>query len=413
MERRRTIRLLTDKGLVALGRRAGELLGAGWPLRDISEGGLRFAVPREFAGLPSEGEHVIVTVEALPSGSLRLPGVVRRIKKGGPGREWEVSIEFTMLSPEERNALRGAVLDLATAKIAERGELLARSPRAAGRPEGRRLGDILVARGAIGREELESFMREEYRADGPIGRQLVARGKVSESAVARALAEQSGLPYADLDVEGVDLLKVRQIGEAMVTRHLFVPISVDARRLVLGAAAPLDPSVVEQLERQYNRSVKVMIASERQIISAIQKAFNISRNRRRSARFRADLSVRYKLYDEAWRPLHGNVLTGLTKNLSETGILFLGPAPAGVEVLHAQGRRLHVGVHLLLPNQKEPVRAPCDLVRATAVREERASGEALFLYGVQVLSISDDDRRRLSLFRLQACLPRPFTDGYA
>lgn len=419
MERRRTIRLLTDKGLVALGRCSGELIGAGWPLRDISEGGLRFTVPAGMGGLPTVGDHVVVTVEMATSApgaagprTLKLPAVVRRITKADPQGNCDVSLEFSVLSYEQKSALRGAVLDLAAAKIAERGELLSRSPRLpVGRPEGSRIGDILVARGAITREELEKFMREDYQKGTPLGRQLVARGKVPEGAVAKAIAEQSGLQYVDLDVEGIDLLKIRQIGEELVTKHMFVPISVDARKLVVGAASPLDQEVISTLEQQYNRTVKVMIASERQIISAIQKAFNISRNRRRSARFQADLSVRYKLYDRDWRALHKEVLSGLTKNLSEGGALFLGPIPAGVDLSPASVTGMHVGVHLFLPGQKEPIRLPCDLVRATPVRDGPQGVGALCLYAVQVLDMADEDRRRLSLFRLQACLPRPFADG--
>ncbi len=129
MERRRTIRLMTGKGLVSLGRRSGELVGAGWPLRDISEGGLRFALSGDHPELPSPGEGVVVTVElgraSVTSGPVtgsagsriggggrsagaapdeakpfRLSGVVRRVKKtkkGGRG-DCEVSLEFTGLS---------------------------------------------------------------------------------------------------------------------------------------------------------------------------------------------------------------------------------------------------------------------------------------------------------------------------
>jgi hypothetical protein len=52
------------------------------------------------------------------------------------------------------------------------------------------------------------------------------------------------------------------------------------------------------------------------------------------------------------------------------------------------------------------------LVRATLLRQESATEGALCLYGVKVLGISDDDRKRLNLYRMQASIPRLFQDRY-
>jgi c-di-GMP-binding flagellar brake protein YcgR len=423
MERRRTIRLMTEKGLIALGRRTGELVGAGWPLRDISEGGLRFAIPKDMPNPPQSGDEVSVTVElatdAAGGDALVLNAVVRRMHKGETDDEQEVSLEFTDLTPHVKSEIRGTVLDLAVAKIASGKDTLAgktisaRSARSASGARGARLGDILVTRDSITRVELEKFVAEDYEKGAPLGRQLVGRGIVEEAEVARALAEQSDLQYVDLDVEGIDLLKIRQFGEAYLTQHVFVPLSIDQTYVSLAAASPLSSEVTTNVEKQYNRKARMLIASERQIVSAIQKAFYISRNRRRSARFSTGLSVRYKFYGSDWKPIHEEILAGLTKNISEGGLLFLGPAPAGVKSFPPQDTRLNVGVHLFLPNQKEPVRAPCELVRVTMLRAEQPREGALCLYGAKVLGISDADRKRVNLYRMQASVPRLFQDRYA
>jgi len=445
MERRRTIRLMTGKGLVSLGRRSGELVGAGWPLRDISEGGLRFALSGDHPELPSPGEGVVVTVElgSVASGSateatrrgraasgsatettgsgeeakpFRLSGVVRRVKKtkkGGRGA-CEVSLEFTGLSQENRALLRGTVIDLAMEKIEKGTQELAPAPRKK-RDEGAgdRLGDILVARSSLSRDEMERFVREDFEKDRPLGRQLVSRGVVDERGVAKALAEQSGLGYADLDAEGVDLLKVRQFSQDYLTRHLFVPLEVGQFRVKVAAASPLADEAVREIERQYNRPVKIVIASERQVVSAIQKAFHVARNRRRSARLPAGLGVRFKVYGEDWKPLHDAVLVGLTKNISGGGMLFVGPEPERTGLADAAGRKLHVGLHLILPEEPQPVRAACELVRTTLVREAGQDGvrRVLLLYGVRVLGVSDEDREKLNRFRLSVCMRRPAPGG--
>ncbi len=415
MERRRTIRLMTGNGLVSIGRDADAESGAGgagWPLRDISEGGLSFAVSADDHGLPAEGETVVVTVD-LDGGQagppLELAAAVRRVKEAAEG-EREVSLQFVDVSPSNRERRRGTVIDLAMEQI-ERTHIApaAAAPNEGGRseeakeakgagdgPETERLGDILVSRSSIPRDELDAFVREDFDAERPIGRQLVSSGLVAEAAVARALAEQAGLDYAALDVEGVTLLNVRRFGMEYLVDHLFVPLRAGADRMKVAAAAPLPRDVVAEIEQRYRRSVTVVIASERQVLSAVRKAFQVSRNRRRAARIPAGLSVHFRLHGSDWKPLHEDVLSGLTRNVSADGILFVGPAPADVEL--AGGMR--VALHLRVPDQPEPVRAPCDLVRVTPVREGSPAEAALFLYGVRVLGLSDEDRKKLNRFRL-------------
>lgn len=414
MERRRTIRLLSDKGLVSIGRKSKDLPGAGWPLRDISEGGLCFAIPEDMPGLPGQGENVVVTVEfgsaikGIGKGGNQLSATVRRVKKAGRG-EREVSLEFTGLSPADRERIRGTVLDLAMDKVQKGSSVLARPPRASDGKGEPRLGDILVAQSTVSRDDMERFVRENLDETGPLGRQLVAKGLVDETEVAKALAEQSGLRYADLTAEGIDLLKVRRFGSDYLTRHLFVPVSMDAERVTLAAAAPLAKGVVESIAKLCNRRATVAIASERQIVSVIQKAFHIARNRRRSVRFPTGLSVRFKFYDKDWGRLHAEVLVGLTKDVSEGGLLFVGPSPKGVSL---KQESLHIGVHLFLPNQDEPVRAPCELIRTTPVRSDDGDG-SLVLYGVKVLGISEADRKRLNLYRLGEYVRRTAVGGRA
>jgi len=423
MERRRTIRLLTGKGLVSVGRRSKDLPGTGWPLRDISEGGLRFAVPEDLPGLPGPGENMVVTVEMgdradsaaegvagtgkKPS-AMQLSAMVRRVKRVARG-EREVSIEFTGLSPADRERIRGTVLDLAVDKIHGGAPALARPLRKRDAGDEDRLGDILVAHCSVSRDDVERFVDEDLDETGPLGRQLVAKGLVDEAEVARALAEQSGLGFVDLNVEGVDLLKVRRFGSEYLSRHLFVPFATDSERISLAAAEPLAKNVIETVSKLCNRRVTVAIASERQIVSVIQKAFHVARNRRRSVRFPAGLSVRFKLYDAAWEALHGDVMMGLTRNVSEGGLLFVGPRPEGVSLGMEE---LHAGVHLFLPDQDEPVRAPCEVVRTTPVRGGTGSG-SLVLYGAKVLGISEADRRRLNLFRLGEYVRRTRQGGRA
>ena len=80
--------------------------------------------------------------------------------------------------------------------------------------------------------------------------------------------------------------------------------------------------------------------------------------------------------------------------------------------VESDGDARHAGVHLFLPNQDEPVRAPCALVRKTPVHDGKGD-RSLILYGVKVLGISEADRRRLNLFRLGEYVRRTARSGRA
>src|SRR6185436_14672374 len=85
-------------------------------------------------------------------------------------------------------ATTGADLDAALAV------LYGRSAPAPGR-----LGERLVAAGVVDKEAVGLALRVQERSGGRIGELLVHLGAAHEREVAEALAEQLGLPFADLD----------------------------------------------------------------------------------------------------------------------------------------------------------------------------------------------------------------------
>ena len=59
------------------------------------------------------------------------------------------------------------------------------------------IGEILIAKGAIGREDLERALEVQRQAGGRLGSILVRMGAVSEDAVLRSLSEQLGYPCVE------------------------------------------------------------------------------------------------------------------------------------------------------------------------------------------------------------------------
>jgi glycosyltransferase XagB len=86
-----------------------------------------------------------------------------------------------------------------------------------------RLGDVLVARGAITRQQLAETLERQQRAGSRLGRELSAHGDVSRLDLFHALAEVWRLPFVDLiaDPPNEELLQI--VGSETMLRDHWVP----------------------------------------------------------------------------------------------------------------------------------------------------------------------------------------------
>jgi len=86
-----------------------------------------------------------------------------------------------------------------------------------------RLGDVLVARGAITRQQLAVTLERQQRAGSRLGRELSAHGDISRLDLFHALAEVWGLPFVDLiaDPPNEELLQI--VGSETMLHDHWVP----------------------------------------------------------------------------------------------------------------------------------------------------------------------------------------------
>src|SRR5215471_2148003 len=79
-------------------------------------------------------------------------------------------------------------------------------------------GAILVKRGVLSAEQLE-----QLRRDKPEGARLdvaaVDTGIATEEAVLRALGDEVGIPYVDLEQQDIDLTLLKGFPQKLIHRH--------------------------------------------------------------------------------------------------------------------------------------------------------------------------------------------------
>ncbi|HSR42039.1 MAG TPA: ATPase, T2SS/T4P/T4SS family [Longimicrobiales bacterium] len=132
------------------------------------------------------------------------------------------------------------------------------------------LGQLLLARSAIGEPELEAALRAQGDAGRRLGEILVERGACGEEAVARALAEQLALPFAPAPLEP-DPAAWELLRPELARARRVVPLRASPRTLRLAMADPLDLDTVDDVRFQCGRRVEPAVATPGSVARALSR----------------------------------------------------------------------------------------------------------------------------------------------
>jgi nitroreductase len=135
----------------------------------------------------------------------------------------------------------------------------------------KRLGEILLERGAIAVAELHTGLEACHYRGGRLGTQLLRFGFVDEHALLEALSEQLGVPPVPAQVLRRAPMRLRQLLPADVSRRLQAMV-FDRRDGMLSIAmtSPRNPSAIEELVSYVGLDIKPHVATELGILSALR-----------------------------------------------------------------------------------------------------------------------------------------------
>lgn len=131
----------------------------------------------------------------------------------------------------------------------------------------RKLGEILVAAGAVSESELARALADQPQGSPParLGELLVAQGRITSQQLARALSVQHTVPYVDLPDIPPPVLDM--VPASFQRQHRLVPFRTDGERLSIAMAEPGDKDAVKALRELLGpgRRVVVFVASGEEI----------------------------------------------------------------------------------------------------------------------------------------------------
>ena len=141
----------------------------------------------------------------------------------------------------------------------------------------KRLGEILVERGLIDGDQLNSALSHQRQWGMRLGTALVAKGFVAEGMLTRVLSESLGFPMVDLSRVVIDTKALQLVSRRVCEQHDVLPLGIKEqggrKLLFLAMADPLNATVIDEIAFTTGAVVKPAIAQISSLEQAIRRYY--------------------------------------------------------------------------------------------------------------------------------------------
>ena len=134
---------------------------------------------------------------------------------------------------------------------------------------GKRLGKILVQSGILTERQLEKAIAEA--GDLTLTQSIVMNKMTTESGIARAVADQTGLDYLDVAMFEIDMNASVLLSPELAHRYSVLPVAFDEGKLVVAMSDPANIFAIDDLRIVTGYEIKPVVASEGDLKQAIDK----------------------------------------------------------------------------------------------------------------------------------------------
>ncbi len=139
------------------------------------------------------------------------------------------------------------------------------------------LGDLLVRKGLITPEDLKRALADQRKNGGRLGEVLLRLQIVDDSMLTSSLAEHLAIDCVNLeDISKIDMRVARLLPEAVAKQYCLLAIGEENDKLVIAMADPLDVFAIDAVMLKLQRSIKMVISSQREIRRAIDVVYHSS-----------------------------------------------------------------------------------------------------------------------------------------
>ncbi len=152
----------------------------------------------------------------------------------------------------------------------------------------KQLGEMLVERGLLTQEQLDSALRDHRSMPKSLGRSLIDLGYIKERDLVSALAEQAGLDFVDLSERQIDPVVAALLPDQLARRYRAIPIGESDGKLLVAMPDPANLYALDDIRTVTDREIQPVVALASDVEHALDALAARSMGDLRSASYRSE-----------------------------------------------------------------------------------------------------------------------------
>ena len=140
--------------------------------------------------------------------------------------------------------------------------------------ERRHLGEILYKAGLVEKQALIDAIKASKTNKKRLGEILLEKGLINEEDLTKAIAQQFGLDYVNLDATSISPEATKAIPEDIIRKHNVIPMDMNNGRLKVIVGDPSDLEMIDAIRFRLNTDPQFCVASPTRIRSFIVDSFD-------------------------------------------------------------------------------------------------------------------------------------------
>jgi type IV pilus assembly protein PilB len=137
------------------------------------------------------------------------------------------------------------------------------------------LGQILLEKGLISKENLAHALELQRKNGKKLGRILVEQNWVSDSVLTAALSEKLKIPQVQLNPEMIDTEVIKTFPRDFAVKHRVIPIYKIENDLTVAMADPTDIFAIDSIRELTKCRMHPVIAAESEIDAAVNRFYSV------------------------------------------------------------------------------------------------------------------------------------------
>jgi len=139
-----------------------------------------------------------------------------------------------------------------------------------------KIGEFLVQRGLLNREQLERALKESRISGELIGKTLLRMKLVTQEKLLMALGEQLGIPYYP-SLQQLDIPQevIKAVSPKFIQHYKFMPVKLKGNVLTVAVSDPLAVWLLEDLKLHLGFDIERVLATQEEILAGIKRYYGV------------------------------------------------------------------------------------------------------------------------------------------